>query len=127
MGTSPKTHVWMGSFSTHLFYIKLHYPVFYGKCFPPSSSVNLIKDKNAKKELTKIQGVGDKVADCILLFSMQKSEAFPVDTWIKKIMNEVYTESKNVKKINEYAYNKWSKDSGIAQQYLFNYMRNNMH
>ncbi len=80
--------------------------------------------KKAKKELTNIQGVGDKVADCILLFSMKKSEAFPVDTWIKKIMNEVYVDSQNVKKINEYAYNKWGINSGIAQQYLFNYMRN---
>ena len=80
--------------------------------------------KDAKKELTKIAGVGSKVADCILLFSMKKSEAFPVDTWIKKIMNEVYVDSKNVKKINEYAFEKWGTNSGIAQQYLFNYMRN---
>ena len=80
--------------------------------------------KEAKKELTKMAGVGDKVADCILLFSMQKSEAFPVDTWIKKIMNEVYVDSQNVKKINEYAFNKWGKNAGIAQQYLFYYKRN---
>ena len=81
--------------------------------------------KSAKKILTQISGVGDKVADCILLFSMHKSEAFPVDTWIKKIMNEVYVDSKNVKKINEYAYAKWGVNSGIAQQYLFYYKREN--
>ncbi len=80
--------------------------------------------KNAKQELIKVPGVGAKVADCILLFSMRKSEAFPVDTWIKKIMNEVYVESRNVKKINEYAYEKWGKCAGIAQQYLFYYKRN---
>lgn len=81
--------------------------------------------KTAKKELTKLSGVGDKVADCILLFSMNKTEAFPVDTWIKKIMNEVYVDSLNVKKINEYAYNKWGENAGIAQQYLFYYKREN--
>ena len=82
--------------------------------------------KKAKQELTKVAGVGSKVADCILLFSMQKSEAFPVDTWIKKIMNEVYVESRNIKKINEYAEEKWGKNAGIAQQYLFYYKRNSI-
>ncbi len=57
---------------------------------------------------------------------MQKSEAFPVDTWIKKIMNEVYVESRNIKKINEYAEEKWGKNAGIAQQYLFYYKRNSI-
>lgn len=77
----------------------------------------------AKKELLKIPGVGSKVADCILLFSMKKKEAFPVDTWIKQIMNEVYIDSKNVRKIEEYARNKFGENSGIAQQYLFYYKR----
>ena len=56
---------------------------------------------------------------------MRKSIAFPVDTWIKKIMNETYVESKNVKKINEFAEGKWGEDAGIAQQYLFYYKREN--
>ena len=81
--------------------------------------------KEAKKELMLIDGVGSKVADCILLFSMKKTEAFPVDTWIIKIMNEVYVETKNLKKINEYAFNKWKEYAGIAQQYLFYYKREN--
>ena len=88
--------------------------------------LNKLQEKDyhdAKKELVKIAGVGSKVADCILLFSMHKKEAFPVDTWIKKIMNEVYVESKNVKRINEYAEDKWGEYAGIAQQYLFYYKR----
>ena len=80
---------------------------------------------DAKKQLTKLNGVGEKVADCILLFSMKKKEAFPVDTWIKKIMNETYIDSTSVKKIGEYARNKWGRNSGIAQQYLFYYKREN--
>ncbi len=79
----------------------------------------------AKKELSKIAGVGSKVADCILLFSYSKMEAFPVDTWIKQIMNEIYIDSKNAKKIEEYAHNKFGEYAGIAQQYLFYYKREN--
>lgn len=81
--------------------------------------------KEAKKELMKIQGVGEKVADCILLFSMKKREAFPVDTWIKKVMTELYAESKDVKKISLFVENKFGEYAGIAQQYLFYYMRSN--
>lgn len=80
---------------------------------------------DAKKELKKIAGVGDKVADCILLFSMKKYEAFPVDTWIKKVMSELYNESKDIKKISLFAEEKFGKNAGIAQQYLFYYMREN--
>lgn len=80
--------------------------------------------KEAKKELMKVPGVGEKVADCILLFSMRKMESFPVDTWIKKIMSELYVDSKNVKKISAFAEMKFGKYAGIAQQYLFYYARN---
>jgi N-glycosylase/DNA lyase len=81
--------------------------------------------KDAKKELTQIPGVGLKVADCILLFSMNKLEAFPVDTWIKKVMSEIYTDNTNISKISEFAYQKFGKYGGIAQQYLFYFRRNN--
>lgn len=79
----------------------------------------------AKKELKRVAGVGDKVADCILLFSMKKHEAFPVDTWIKKVMAELYNESKDIKKIANFAAEKFGEHAGIAQQYLFYYMREN--
>lgn len=77
----------------------------------------------AKKKLMQIPGVGAKVADCILLFSLGKIEAFPVDTWIKKVMNELYVDSTNITKINQYATEKFGKYAGIAQQYLFYYKR----
>ncbi len=80
---------------------------------------------DAKKELKRVAGVGDKVADCILLFSMKKHEAFPVDTWIKKVMSELYNESKNIKKIATFAEEKFGTNAGVAQQYLFYYMREN--
>lgn len=84
-----------------------------------------MKYEDAKKKLMEIPGVGAKVADCILLFSLDKIEAFPVDTWIKKVMNELYVDSTNITKINQYAMQKFGKYAGIAQQYLFYYKREN--
>lgn len=80
-----------------------------------------------KRELTKLMGVGPKVADCVMLFSMKKTEAFPVDVWIKKIMEELYIkEEVSLKYIEEYSKNKFGKFAGIAQQYLFFYARDNL-
>lgn len=81
--------------------------------------------KEAKAALKKLDGIGDKVADCILLFSMNKGEAFPVDTWIKKVMSELYNQSKDIKKIGSFVEEKFGENAGIAQQYLFYYMREN--
>lgn len=86
-------------------------------------NIKVLPYKEAKKELMKVPGIGEKVADCILLFSMQKTEAFPVDTWIKKVMAELYLDSRNVKKISAYAEIKFGKYAGIAQQYLFYWKR----
>lgn len=78
---------------------------------------------DARKELMKIPGIGAKVADCILLFSMKRIESFPVDTWIKKVMSELYVDSSNITQINKYAIQKFGMYAGIAQQYLFYYKR----
>ena len=76
---------------------------------------------DAKRELLKIKGVGDKVADCVLLFSLLKSEAFPVDTWIKKAMEGLY--NLKPKEIHDYTELNFGKYSGFAQQYIFYYVR----
>ena len=68
-----------------------------------------------KAELKKITGVGDKVADCVLLFAYHKTEAFPMDVWIKRITAEYYPDGLP-ECMGEY--------KGIAQQYLFEYFRN---
>ena len=73
----------------------------------------------------KLDGVGAKVADCILLFSMNKVEAFPIDTWIKKVMVKLYNTKENLKDIENCATERFGKYAGIAQQYLFYYMREN--
>ena len=79
----------------------------------------------ARAELMKICGVGPKVADCILLFGAGKREAFPVDVWVRKVLNTLYHESLDRKSVRQFAENKFGNDAGFAQQYLFYYMREN--
>jgi N-glycosylase/DNA lyase len=95
-----------------------------------SFDLDKLNNKNyteAKEELMTLHGIGDKVADCILLFGYGKLEAFPVDTWIKRIVEHVYFKGreKNVKQIHEFAEGKWNKNAGYAQQYLYHFARNN--
>jgi len=81
---------------------------------------------SARDELMKIKGVGPKVADCTLLFSLKKRDAFPVDVWMQKIMRSLYLgESATLKEISAFGAEKFGELSGIAQQYLFYYAREN--
>ncbi len=80
----------------------------------------------AKAELMKIRGVGPKVADCVLLFSAGKKEAFPIDVWVKRTMQTLYLgEGANEKQISAYAAERFGSYAGVAQQYLFYYAREN--
>ena len=94
-----------------------------------SGEINLekiseLETEKAKKELLKITGVGPKVADCILLFSMKKVDAFPIDVWIKRIMENLYIKKEvTLKEIEKYSKEKFGIYAGIAQQYLFYYIR----
>ena len=76
--------------------------------------------------LQEFMGVGAKVADCIMLFSMEKSSAFPVDVWVKRAMMHFYNaEEGSLNKIRIFARNKFGEFAGFAQQYLFYYAREN--
>lgn len=80
----------------------------------------------AKKELMKIKGVGPKVADCVLLFSCGKKEAFPIDVWVKRTVQTLYLgENAKEKEISSFANEHFGKFAGVAQQYLFYYAREN--
>ncbi len=79
---------------------------------------------SAKKELLTLKGIGPKVADCILLFAFKKREAFPKDVWMKRVLNTVYGfEPKNDTELVAFASEKFPEFAGLAQQYLFNYVR----
>ena len=79
----------------------------------------------ALERISQLQGVGPKVANCIMLFSLKKRSAFPIDTWMKKVMNHLYNFNENdVKGMEQFALDTYGAYAGIAQQYLFYYMRN---
>lgn len=75
------------------------------------------------KELMTIKGVGEKVANCVCLFGLGKKEAFPVDVWIKRIMETMYFDGVDTPKdkIAAYAKEQFGELGGFAQQYLFYY------
>ena len=77
-------------------------------------SLKTISTDLARNELMKIKGVGPKVADCVLLFSLEHIDAFPKDVWIKRAM-EVLFNGNLPEKALPYA--------GIVQQYIFYYAR----
>ena len=80
----------------------------------------------AREKLLLYKGVGPKVADCILLFGLNYLNAFPVDTWIKKVMERLYLKRSATKsEIEDFAKNAFKEYAGIAQQYLFYYAREN--
>ena len=70
---------------------------------------------DARKELLKIRGVGNKVADCVLLFGLGLLDSFPVDVWMKRALSEHFSPDFDPTVFSPYA--------GIAQQYIFHYVR----
>ena len=82
-----------------------------------------------REELLSLAGVGPKVADCILLFSdLKRFDVFPIDVWVRRVMNELYIKNPdetkvNKKEIERIAYQKFGNLEGIAQQYLFYWKR----
>jgi len=92
--------------------------------------------KRAKRELLSLPGVGQKVADCVLLFSLDKLEAFPVDVWVKRAILNFYSNrfeesfvkkisrrtsltSGEYEKISSFARTYFGEYAGYAQEYLF--------
>ena len=82
-----------------------------------------------REELLKLSGVGPKVADCILLFSdLKRFEVFPIDVWVRRVMNDLYIKNEdetkvNKKQIEKIANEKFGDLAGLAQQYLFYWRR----
>ena len=96
--------------------------------------------QQAKKELVNFPGVGLKVADCILLFSLARGEAFPVDVWVKRVILKHYAarfpnsviekissneslSNAEYEKLNEFGRNYFGEYAGYAQEYLYHYER----
>ena len=78
-------------------------------------ALGLLTFTEAKQQLIRIKGVGEKVATCVCLFGLGFLEAFPVDTWVKRILANYYESGFDITSFGAYA--------GVAQQYLFHYER----
>ena len=91
---------------------------------------NMSTTNEMREELLKLDGVGPKVADCILLFSLKRVDVFPIDVWVRRVMNELYIHNQDEEKVNKKELQKLAQEKflglcGIAQQYLFYWKREN--
>ena len=82
-----------------------------------------------REKLLELAGVGPKVADCILLFStLKRFEVFPIDVWVRRVMNDLYIKEEDETKVSKVkiekiANEKFGSLAGLAQQYLFYWRR----
>ncbi len=91
----------------------------------------LINEKNTdilREKLLTLPGVGPKVADCIMLFGLKRFEVFPIDVWVRRVMNDLYIKNEDETKVNKreiekLAMEKYKNLAGLAQQYLFYWKR----
>ena len=102
-----------------------------------NKEVDLEKLKNnpntqeVRNELLTLSGVGPKVADCILLFSdLKRFDIFPIDVWIRRVMNDLYIKENDETKVSKTKIEKLAEEKfgdlkGLAQQYLFYWRREN--
>lgn len=93
-----------------------------------ASLEKLEKTDDIREELLKLDGVGPKVADCILLFGFNRYDVFPIDVWVRRVMNDLYIKNEQESKVSKIeikklAEGKYGKLQGLAQQYLFYWKR----
>lgn len=91
---------------------------------PEAVKARLVEADNPIEELQSFTGIGPKVAACISLFGLGRMDAFPIDVWMRRVMNQLYDiDEKDVKTMKAYASEHFGEHGGIAQQYLFYYIR----
>ncbi len=103
-------------------------------------SLRTISYQKAKKMLLSLPGVGPKVADCVLLFSLDKLEAFPIDVWMKRVILECYSQyfesgflerirygrslsMRDYQTLYDFGRSYFGEYLGYAQEYLYHYKR----
>ncbi len=91
---------------------------------PDQVALRLAESQDPAAELTRFCGVGPKVANCIALFGLGHYDAFPIDVWVRRVMNQLYgIDEKDTKTMAAYAKEHFGSYGGFAQQYLFYYIR----
>ncbi len=90
-------------------------------------SLKSLSYKEAREQLMTLSGVGKKVADCTLLYSLDFLESFPMDTWIRKGLQKIYFKGKKTgeRSLEEFVSSHFGPYAGYAQLYLFHFWRSN--
>jgi len=88
-------------------------------------AIRLMDEQEGRQVLKSIPGVGDKIADCVQLFAFSKYRAFPVDVWIKRVIEEVYFHSCSVsaEEVRRFGQSYFGRYAGYAQEYIYYYAR----
>ena len=87
------------------------------------NALKKLKFQKAKQQLIQFPGIGEKIADCICLFSLNYLQAFPIDTWMKRGLQQNYFPAANLKEMASSAQTYFGPYAGYAQQYLYHYWR----
>lgn len=77
----------------------------------------------AREELMRLHGVGEKIANCALLFGAGRWDAFPIDVWIERILRDLYRKRLKGARLQQWAEQHFGPNAGYAQQYLFHFAR----
>ncbi len=88
--------------------------------------IRAMNDDDARAELCRFPGVGEKIANCVLLFAYERVRAFPIDIWIERVLRETYFARKRkitAKRLREFSQSYFGEFGGYAQQYLFHHAR----
>jgi N-glycosylase/DNA lyase len=96
-----------------------------------SSEISLLRlatlpTPEAREQLERLRGVGEKVANCVLLFAYGRAEAFPIDVWVERVLRQLYFKgSQRVQheKLRAFAQSHFGPYRGYAQQFLFHWIR----
>ena len=89
-------------------------------------SIRALPDDEARETLCRLAGVGEKVANCVLLFAYERVRAFPIDVWIERVLREHYFKGKRkitAAKMRAFTQSYFGQYGGYAQQYLFHHAR----
>ena len=90
------------------------------------AEVAALPDAEARAALCRLPGVGEKVANCALLFGFGRIRAFPIDVWIERVLREIYFRRKRKatsKRLRDFSASYFGPYGGYAQQYLFHHAR----
>jgi N-glycosylase/DNA lyase len=89
-------------------------------------AIDSLPDDEARAELCRLAGVGEKVANCVLLFAYERVRAFPIDVWIERVLREHYFKGKRKvtpARLRDFSQKYFGAFGGYAQQYLFHHAR----